>query len=942
MLWVLRKMHLNRGMIEAIDDDEDITLVDMQTQVDLGAELQGRKDDDNAASKDINVAEPIVFDDEEVTMTMAQTLIKMKAKKARLFDEQMAKRLHDEEVEQAAAREKQEKDDLEKAKGLQQYLKRKPVSIAQARKNMIIYLKNMVGYKMEHFRDIKNMLEIVLVSEFKVEALQVKYPLIDWEIHYEVSRTYWKIIRVGGITKAYQSFEDIPKGFDREDLDALWRLVKKNDVLWKLQRYMHYPITWKLHSNCEVYQVSSTIRRHDMFMLTEKNYPLSNGVMTLMLSAKLQVEEDSDMVRDLVVKIFMEANKPKSKSLDTSSKLAMSLDNAQFAVSYTSISSDSDGPLWGIPLINAGSRGDPSKEHEPEDEDEDIEEDPNEEHEPEDEDTKEEEPSEGSDETEPFEEDKLWSHHHHLNTVERGYLCDSAADARAPRSQYDFIDIIKAGYGLIRSPGHDAQTIARAADRGEDAIYVRSLHASEHRMITSIEELHDAQTDRKDIRLKIDVVRGQRNAYEIELQEVRQAYPSSKARNRALLVRLETLETHMSRIEWHQSAEDLAVTQMMRIHALEARAQTNTDVVSQSSGGGLRRTVQPARVCSYTDFMKCQPLNFKGTKGIVGFSQWLEKMESIFYISGCVIDNQVKFATCTLLGDAPTWWNGHVRTLGHDAAYAMTWGTLKKKLIDKYCLKGEIKKLEIKLWNLRVKGNDVAAYTHRFQELALMCTKFLADETEKVDKYISGLPDNIHRNVMSTRPKTLDETIELANDLMDKKLPRAYTAGPGEKKAYTRNLPLCTKCNYHHTGQWAPKCNNSKKYGHATSDCRVNVNNNKNNNNMVQNTSTCFECREPGHFKKNYPKLKNNGATPIARAPYRLAPSKMKELAEQLQELYDKGFIRPSSSPWGALVLFVTKKDGSFRMCIDYRELNKLTMKNRYPLPRIDDLFDQL
>ncbi|GKE93175.1 putative reverse transcriptase domain-containing protein, partial [Tanacetum coccineum] len=84
------------------------------------------------------------------------------------------------------------------------------------------------------------------------------------------------------------------------------------------------------------------------------------------------------------------------------------------------------------------------------------------------------------------------------------------------------------------------------------------------------------------------------------------------------------------------------------------------------------------------------------------------------------------------------------------------------------------------------------------------------------------------------------------------------------------------------------------------------------------------------------------GAAPVARAPYRLAPSKMKELSEQLQELSDKGFIRPSYSPWGAPVLFVKKKDESFRMCIDYRELNKLTVKNRYLLPRIDDLFDQL
>nr|GEV87721.1 hypothetical protein [Tanacetum cinerariifolium] len=251
----------------------------------------------------------------------------MKAEKARLLDEQTAKRLHDEEVEQAAAREKQEKDDLEKAKGLQQQyvdkqknvewnvvveqmqekhldnirkyqsLKRKPIFIAQARKNMIIYLKNMAGYKMEHFEgmtydkvrpifereynkvqtlfnpdkyieepqkkrvveetllqesfkklkavevlgshstqdtptndhkemseeDVQNMLEFVLLSEFKVEALQVKYPLIDWEIHPEGSRSYWKIIRVSEITEAYQSFEDMWKGFDREDLDALWR-----------------------------------------------------------------------------------------------------------------------------------------------------------------------------------------------------------------------------------------------------------------------------------------------------------------------------------------------------------------------------------------------------------------------------------------------------------------------------------------------------------------------------------------------------------------------------------------------------------------------------------------------------------------------------------------------------------------------------------------------
>ncbi|GJX58500.1 putative reverse transcriptase domain-containing protein [Tanacetum coccineum] len=830
----------------------------------------------------------------------------------------------------------------------------------------------------------------------------------------------------------------------------------------------------------------------------------------------------------------------------------MSSDNASSAVTYTSISSNSNGPSWGIPLMDADElpEMDPYKEvaqqgqvpplspayvpdlieldehvpvyvpepehpehHVPSDddiEDEDHEEDPSEEHEPEEEDTEEDNPSEGSDKTEPFEEDvtavtpppppppprcygarisvrpqppmaastqtlidafaagsplfpllptspsydqaplghraamirmrddipeedmPLWRRFV-LTAPQPG--CDvaessAAAAARPPRGQYDFVDTVEARQGLIRSPVHDVRTIARAADRAEDVGYV---HVRKRESKDFYTQLHDAYTDRRDIRLEIDVVRGQRTAYETELHE-------------------------------RQSTEDRAVRHMMHTHVLEARAWIDTVEDTGSSSGGLKRPVQPALACSYTYFMKCQPLNFKGTKGVVGLSQWLEKMELVFHISGCPINNQVKFSTCTLLGAALTWWNGHVRTLGHDAAYAMTWVTFKKKLTNKYCPKGEIKKLEIELRNLKVRGNDVTAYTQRFQELALMCTKFLADETEKIDKYIGGLLDNIHGNVMSTRSKTLDDAIELANDLMDQKLrtyaerqndskrkaddlsrnnqhqqphkkqnvARAYTAGSGEKKAYTGNLPLCTK----HIKRNCPKL---KNHGNG-------------NGNSVAQKSLCFSADRsfvstkfsalidvtPTTLDNHYDvelangkiigvntiiqgytlNLMNHpfnidlmhvslgsfdviigmdwltkyhgviiydekivhvpfegetlifqdfpevfpedlsgipparqvefqidlvpGAAPVALAPYRLAPFGMKELAEQLQELFDKGFIRPNSSPWGASVLFVKKKDGSFRMCIDYRELNKLTVKNHYPLPRIDDLFDQL
>ncbi|GKB70544.1 putative reverse transcriptase domain-containing protein [Tanacetum coccineum] len=436
-------------------------------------------------------------------------------------------------------------------------------------------------------------------------------------------------------------------------------------------------------------------------------------------------------------------------------------------------------------------------------------------------------------------------------------------------------------------------------------------------------------------------------------------------------------------------------------------------------------------------------------------------------------------------------WNSHVKTVGHDAAYGMPWKTLMKMMTDKYYPRGETKKIEIEIWNLKVKGTDVGS-------------------------------------VMASKPKTRQEAIKIANDLMDQKIHTlaerqaknkrkfddtsrnnqnqqqpfkrhnmawAYTAGPGENKH-------------------APKCTNCKRTGHSAQDCHFKKDcpqlNNKNQGNQVQNgnvvarayvmgtartnpnfnvvtgmfllnnryasilfdtgadrsfVSTSFICLidiipttldygydveladgkiiavntliwgstlnflnhpfnidlmavELGSFdviigmdwlsryhtvidcakkivripfrnetlivcgdgsNNRYGSRLNNisctktqkyllkgcpifldlpgipptrqvefqiylilGVAPVARAPYRLAPSEMKELSDQLQELSDKGFIRPSSSPWGTPVLFVKKKDGSFWMCIDYREMNKLTMKNIYLLPRIGNLFDQL
>nr|GEX57103.1 hypothetical protein [Tanacetum cinerariifolium]GEX83084.1 hypothetical protein [Tanacetum cinerariifolium]GEY99384.1 hypothetical protein [Tanacetum cinerariifolium] len=515
-----------------------------------------------------------------------------------------------------------------------------------------------------------------------------------------------------------------------------------------------------------------------------------------------------------------------------------------------------------------------------------------------------------------------------------------------------------------------------------------------------------------------------------------------------------------------------------------------------------------AQECSFAGFMKCSPTQFHRTEGAVGLVRWFEKIENTFEMSECAEVRKVKFATATLHGRALTWWNSQVATLGREVANARSWAEVKQMMTDEFCPTKEVPRLEDELRHLKLRDMNIAAYTERFNELALLCPDVVPNENKKVELYIKGLPEIIKGETTSSRPITLNEAVRMEHALMEQKIQakneriakglkrkwennnqgnnnnnhhnqtnnqrqniaRVLTTSQNTRANQTGVAPKCNRYGRCHFHQCPPKCG---ERGHKSTECPKKADRRDGNvrgqayvirdaeHNQGPNVVTgmfllnnryatmLFDSRadksfmdikfnqlidiKPVKLNSSYEveladgKVVNTNsvlkgctlnlldhlfdinlmpielarkyiergsplfisqvtekepskkqlqdvlvicnflevipddlpglppprqvefkielipsAAPIARAPYRLASSELKELSDQLKELSKKGFIRPGSSCWGAPVLFMKKKDGSFCMCIDYRELNKLTVKNRYPLSRIDDLFDQL
>nr|GEU57190.1 putative reverse transcriptase domain-containing protein [Tanacetum cinerariifolium] len=367
---------------------------------------------------------------------------------------------------------------------------------------------------------------------------------------------------------------------------------------------------------------------------------------------------------------------------------------------------------------------------------------------------------------------------------------------------------------------------------------------------------------------------------------------------------------------------------------------------------GMGRPVQFAHKCTYPDFLKCQPLNFKGTERVVRLSQWFEKMESVFSISNCTISCQVKFATCTLQGNALTWWNSYVNQRGNVCFECGAQGHYKRECP--------------KLKNNNNRGNQVGnaktqAKVYAVGKAGTNSDNNVVTGTFLLNKHYASIlfDTSVDRSFVFTAfssriiitPTALDQDYNV--ELADGRIVRLNTIIRDWLAKY-HVVIICAEKIVHilfgdeilivrgegSSNKHGTRLNiilYTKTQEYLMKGCHIF---------LANITATMDEDKSKGKRLEDLPVVQEFlevfPEDLSARAPYRLAPSKMKELAKQLQELTDKGFIRPSSSPWGALVLFVKKKDGSFWMCIDYRELNKLTMKNRYPLPRIDDLFNQL
>ncbi|GJR72496.1 putative reverse transcriptase domain-containing protein [Tanacetum coccineum] len=369
--------------------------------------------------------------------------------------------------------------------------------------------------------------------------------------------------------------------------------------------------------------------------------------------------------------------------------------------------------------------------------------------------------------------------------------------------------------------------------------------------------------------------------------------------------------------------------------ALAAHDANRNGDDSHTSGTGGRRTERVVREYTYHDFMKCKPLYFKGTGGVVELTQWCSNMGTDVIGQA---ENKRKFENTSKNNQ-----NQQHQNKRQNTSRDYTAGTGEKKSY------GGSKPLCAKC-NYHHDGHWDSQKTYLLEcEFKTLKSEGPKLKTTKTMEYVGKqAPAKVY--VVGHAGTNPDSNIVMGTFLLNNRYASILFDTGADRSfvstAFSSQMDIMPSTLDHY---YDVELADGRIIGLNTilRGCTLNLLNHPFNINLMPVELGSFDAIIAAGFHRptRQVEFQNDlvpSAATVARAPYRLVPSEMKELLKQLKELSDKGFIRPSSSPWGASVLFVKKKYGSFRMCIDYRELNKLTMKNRYPLLRINDLFDQL
>ncbi|GJV16458.1 putative reverse transcriptase domain-containing protein [Tanacetum coccineum] len=316
----------------------------------------------------------------------------------------------------------------------------------------------------------------------------------------------------------------------------------------------------------------------------------------------------------------------------------------------------------------------------------------------------------------------------------------------------------------------------------------------------------------------------------------------------------------------------------------------NGNVVNENVQGNVGNViVNGNRVgCSYKEFLACNPKEYDGKGGAVALTRWIEKMESVHDMSGCSIDQKVKYTAGSFVSKALTWWNSQIRTLSREVAVSMSWNDFKCMMIQEFCPSHEMQKLESELWNHAMVGAGHAAYTDRFHELARLVPHLVTPESRMIERYVYGLAPQIRGMVAATEPKTMQKAVQISGALTDeavrngtiKKVEKRGNVGEPSKdrngrddnkrtrtvnafattvnpvgRENTGTWPKCTTCNsYHAPGGPCRTCYNCNRPGHLAKDCRSvprNVNPVNARNPPVR---ACYECGSTDHVRPACPR----------------------------------------------------------------------------------------